>query len=584
MPVKSFFLGKFKVLIGFITVVILHFFVGFADVENETFWLKVTFYFVVIYLLIVLFFYLKKPIFEWLFVSLNPELMPFVRVLYGVLCLISACQHFSLISSGTEPYNFLKWGFETPSFIAYFLSSIHILALVFIIIGFKTRLAFIVLFITGGAIIPFSLEIFVKNIFNFYAMFLPSYIWSGVRRNNDKNSTGWPLLLMALSYSILMTSAGIFKLFDPVWQSGLGLYYSLNIPFFLPKYLWFILENEFLIKLLNIITLLFELISLPLLLFRKTRLFAIITLIGLGLFLTFVMEGIGIMGGPIIIVACMAIFAITPYPKALKYKFSNLFNFFEYKNVNKFNFTGKWLALIVFWWTIFGVYVNFYNQARNSLNFYPPKYGNFIVNSKQRLAHTNSISVRLKYLKNILKICRPPEEWEFIWTLQLFNYHHLFDRVYFRIVFTNQDGTEKELVEFFDEDGAISWNQPLPGNEKFILSAFRMMDGLRTTEFKETGVMSNAMTKELKGLIMYCINKAGANINNFVKAEIQIKQVFQPYTFKGNFKPWTDSEWIDFYNYDLILNKGILNREYPIYDYSKLSIDNFKNRVIEPNF
>ena len=389
---------------------------------------------------------------------------------------------------------------------------------------------------------------------------------------------------MALSYSILMTSAGIFKLFDPVWQSGLGLYYSLNIPFFLPKYLWFILDNEFLIKLLNIITLLFELLALPLLLFRKTRLFALITLIGLGLFLTFVMEGIGIMGGPIVLVACIAILAITRYPKGLKYKFFKLFNFCKHKKTYEYLFASKWLALVVFWWTIFGVYVNFYNHARNSLNSYPPKYGNFIVNSEQRLAHTSRISVRLEYLKNILEISRPPEEWEFIWTLQLFNYHHLFDRVYFRIVFTDKDGAEKELVEFFDEDGAISWNQPLPGNEKFILSAFRMMDGLRTSEFKETGAMSIALTKELKGLIMYCINRASANSNNFSKAEIQIKQVFQPYNFKGNFKPWTDSKWIDFYNYDLILNKGILNRDYPIYNYSKLSIEDFKNRVIEPNF
>lgn len=584
MLVNTFFKNSSRVLFGFVVVLLAHFFVGYLDVENETLWLKITFYLFIVYTLAVLLFYSRKAIVNWLSVSLNPQLMPFVRVLYGSLCLISAIQHSLLISSGLEPYNFLRWGISTPSFIAYLLASIHIIPLVFIILGFKVRLAFVVLFITGGAIIPFSLEIFVKNIFNFYAMFLPSYVWSGIRKENDKKSIGWPLLLMGLSYSILMTSAGVFKIFDPVWQSGLGLYYSLNIPFFLPKYLWFILDNELLMKILNFITLLFELLALPLLLFRKTRIFALIALVGLGLFLTIVMEGIGIMGGPIVLVACMAILAITPYPKKLNTKYLNIFNVIKYKEANDFYFSSNGLGLIVFWWTVFGFYVNFYNQARSSLNFSTPKYGNFIVNTEERLAHTNRISVRLSYLKNILEITRPPKEWEFIWTLQLFNYHHLFDRVYFRIVFTDKNDIKKELVEFFDEDGAISWNQPLPGNEKFVLSAFRMMDGLRTNEFKEKGMMSEALTKELQGLIAYCMDRTNVDSDTFKSVEIQIKQVFQPFSYKGNFKPWKDSKWIDFYNYDLILKEGALNRDYPVYKYSKLTIDEFRNKVIEPNF
>lgn len=585
MSVNAFSRSGLKLILGFIVLLTIHFLISYLGIKNESFWLKTTFYVSAIYGIITLILFSEKQVRSWLTVSLNPELMPLVRILYGTLCLISAIQHFSLIPYGIEPYNFLKWGIQTPSFLAYALASIYIISLIFIIIGYKIRLAFIVLFISGGAVIPFSLEIFVKNIFNFYAMFIPTHIWLGINTVKSKKYTGWPLLLMGLSYAILMTSAGVFKIIDPVWQKGLGLYYSLNIPFFAPKYLWWILENKFLMQILNIITLLFELVALPLILFKKTRFLAVLSLVGLGLFLTFIMEGIGIMGGPIVLVGCLAMFALTTYPKNFKRNFFNAIIFNLDKKVLGKNWGAPlWLGVFVFWWTLTGVYTNFYNEARNSLNFSPPKYGNFIVNEKPLLNNKSPISVRLAYLQNIFSSIRPSREWEPVWTLQLFNYHHLFDRVFFRIIFKDQHGNQKELIKFFDEDGAISWEQPLPGNEKFILSAFRMMDELRTLQFNSEGKISNAADKEFMGLILYCKNLDEANNSEFKTATIQIKQIFQPYNYKGDYKPWENSKWLDFYQYNFISKEVKLNTKIPVYDYSKLQIDAFSQGVIKPNF
>ncbi len=546
---------------------------------------KYSLYLIIIYILTVLIIFSRSYVEKYLSVPINPELMPLVRILYGLFCLYSAIQHLSLVPYGIEPYNFLLWDINTPSSLVYLIYTIHLLAIIFIILGYKIRWSWIILFVTGGAVIPFSLEIFVKNIFNFYAMFIPVHIWYGTNNNKTKAYNGWPLLLMGISYSILMSTAGLFKVLDPVWQEGLGLYYSLNIPFFAPRYLWWILDYEILMKALNWLTLIFELLALPLILFKRTRFYALITLVGLGLFLSFIMEGIGIMGGPIILIACLAVLALTKYPIILRKYMPAVFYFkLNCTKLKDKSFSPLWLGVLVFWWTINGFYVNFYQHSRNKLRFYPPKYGNYNVNLKPLLSKQSNVLLPIDYLEEILKPFRPPKEWEFVWTLELFDYHHLFDRVYFRIIFPdNKDGYDEPVV-FFDEDGAISWQQPLPGNEKFLLTAFRLMNELRTEQFKDKGIVSNAMTNELRGMVFYCLDKSKRDYKEFKSATVQIKQIFQPYKFQGNSKPWKNNEWLDFYEYNFRLKEGKIKSDFPKYDYSRLKIDAFENKIIEPNF
>lgn len=535
---------------------------------------------IIFYVLGGIVFLTRNRVIKWISIPLNTHLLPIVRVLYGVLCLYSAIQHITLIPSGMEPYNFLVWGIETPSFLAYFLSGLYIIALVFIITGYRLRFAWVLLFITGGFIIPFSLEIFVKNIFNFYAIFIPASAWLG--QKTTKGNEGWPFLLMGLSYSFLMTSAGIFKLLDPVWQEGLGLYYSLNIPFFLPRYLWGILDSEILMRSLNWITLIVELICLPLFFFKKTRIYALLSLLGLGFFLTIFMEGIGVMGGPIILVGCLAILSLTKFlenQSTLKY-----INNFLYKNVkvnDKYSL-NIWLGVFIFWWSITGMYVNFYKHIPSNLSTFPPRYGNYTIHKEPLFVKKTNYILKLGDKINYsLKKTRPNSAWEFIWSLELFDYHHLFDRVYFRVVFFDEHHKMYEPIKYFDKYGAISYEQPLPGNEKFILSAFRIMDAIRKETFIRDLKLQQRMEKELQSLIKY---SSKGNINNYKYAKIQIKQIFQPYDFQGNYKKWGENEWNDFYEYDFTFKKGVVSKTFSSYDYSKLKINVFKNKLITPNF
>lgn len=575
--VSFFCLRNFKIL--FALFIVFHIFVNILDVPSESFLSNTSLYGIILLGLGLLINNTKHKVLSWLSVSVSPQVIPLCRIIYGVLCLFSAIQHFTLIPYGLEPYNFVRWGMETPSFLAYFLSGLNILALLFLIVGYRVRLAWILIFLLGGIVLPFSLEIFVKNIFNFYAIFIPAHLWHGRNNKETEKYNGWPILMMCFSYAVLMTFAGLFKLLDPVWQEGLGLYYSLNIPFFMPRYLWWMLDSEFLMDVLNWVTLFFELLALPLVIFKKTRIYGLITLVGLGLFLTFVMQGIGVMGGPIVLVACLLGLSLTKYSSMLKIPSWNL-SFFKIKEENTI-FKSQTLGLFVFWITITGIYSSFFKQAGDKIIYYPPKYGNYTVNKLPLVKPEGALLERLRIVYKLLSFLRPPIEWEFVWTLELFDYHHLFDRIYFRVVFFDEKDKLHEPIVFFDNDGAISKKQPLLGNEKFILTAFRIMDGLRSDSFVNNGRMSKAMIKELKGIVKFCKSESSFS---FVKAKIQIKQVSQPYEYKGDFKEWANNEWEDLYTYDFETKKENIEAALSVYDYSKHSIEEFREKIITPNF
>jgi len=522
-----------------------------------------------------------KKISTWLDVSANPELMVITRKAYAVLCLFSAFQHFSLIKYGLEPYNLLLLGWQVPSTESFLLSFLYILSLIMLLVGYKIRLAWILIFLTGGLIIPFSLEIFLKNIFNFYAIFISVDLWKGKKTNEGS----WAIVLMCLSACVLMTAAGLHKLLDPVWQEGMGFYYSLNIAFFPDRYLWGVLDHERLVYFFNWSTIIVELIALPLFLFKRFWPFVIVCFVGLGLFLTFAMSGIGIMGGPIVFCMILLFLSLTSIPKTLskyyfwkKYRTDSIINEKKKYSLNSIN-----LGMFIFWLTVLSGFHNFYKDFKSNLFFYPSVFGNFKNTQSPILSFENAIITKVDFIdSNFIEPLQPHKFWQFTWSIALFDYHHLFDRLYFKVIFTDNENKETEPTNYFDEDGAISENHPLIGNEKFILSCFRMMDAVRSEPYISHSILGAPMENELKGIISYSLENS--ELSQYKSATIYVKPMYQPFKYSGNYKPWGQNKWIAFYYYEINEKKGkIINRP-KTYQYDKLEIDAFKQKTIVPNF
>jgi len=533
-----------------------------------------------ILLLLLVALYSRAHVKRWLSFDVNPKYMVLTRVLYAILCLISGIQHFGLIGYGMEPYNFLLFKIPTPSILAYALSAIYLLGLLMLLVGYKIRLAWIVVFLFGGLIIPFSLEIFVKNIFNFYAIFISPELWKGKKADEGK----WAIPVMALSVGVLMVTAGLHKALDPIWQAGLGFYYSLNIAFFPKRFLWFLLDYKWLMVVFNWATVVAEIIMLPLLFYKRTWLYANFCVLGLGLFLSLGMSGIGIMGGPIVICMFLLFLAMSTRPsqKTLAIDKLKLFNIENTKIQRSSLFNTMALGLAVFWYTVICSLDNIYLDFRQVFNAWPIAYTGYKNTKEIPKGKTGYLLKSADFVQQSMHTLQPHRYWQFNWSLALFDYHHLFDRLYFKVVFIDANGVETEHVKYFDRDGAVAWEHPLFGNEKFILTCFRMMVAITTEPYITKKKFSIQMQNEMEGLVKYSLK--GENPDKYVSAIVRVIPMHQPYEFQGNFKPWSSFPWTDFFYYDMKTSHGYVLNKIPTYEYEKLKIESFQQKVIVPKF
>jgi hypothetical protein len=216
-------------------------------------------------------------------------------------------QNYSLIQFGLESHNIIQEhvlihsGILSIKEASYFLSTIYLISLFLLLLNINPRLQFLILFATGGYVIPFSLETFLKNIINFGCLLISNDAWK-MKKYSLYDSTA--IYLIGFCLTLISTFAGCYKILDPVWMNSLGLYYSLNIPFFMPKPLWFFLDYEIPIRIMNWIVIIAEASALPLFIYYRTRFLALLIVGALGTFLTIFMANIGLVGGATVLASC----------------------------------------------------------------------------------------------------------------------------------------------------------------------------------------------------------------------------------------------------------------------------------------
>lgn len=574
-------ISKYKLYLPVVTLLLLM--LLFKVVIGET---AATFFIlaseVLVFYIFFLFFYkLRNPIRKSMQVRLNTQFFPAFRIIYVLICLYSFFQNITLIESQLEPSNLRIIGLEFSEFYAYLFNGIYLLSLLAIAVGYRIRLAFILLFITGGIVIPFSLEIFLKNIINFYAIFIPTYAWYG-KKSPKGQYDGWAVVLMVISFSFLMSVAGICKLFDPVWQDNLGLYYTLNVPYMTPEYLWPLLDYYGLLVVLNWLTIFVEVVCFPFVFFKKTRIISLYCLVFLGLFLAFMMWGIGIVGGPVVLAGCLLALSITNIPNKLsKYIPKIRLSLIKGDNHRVKSHQGKYIGLLLYAVTLIHIVFYSIDLFIGSLNYKEvPKYANYNIVSEQYISEKSPVHKALKTTSKTLKKIEVPQLWRFVWSLSLFDYHHLFERRCFRVVFEDKQGNTSEPTKYYNDDGSLSSEHPLYANERFFFLGFRIMEVLEKEEMDTSTEGVKLLVEEMNAIIRYS-NKGD---KKFTKAKILLKNLYQPYGYQKEHKPWIDENWFTFYIYELDTGKETIIDSIPRYDYSKLKIKEFKEGIITPNF
>jgi len=503
-------------------------------------------------------------------VFFKPKLFKYARLLFCVFSIFTALQHITLVRSGLEPMN--EFPFSQNELFVYTLNAIYIIVLTSLFFGKYIRLCWIIVFLTGGLLIPFSIETFIKMPFVFYAIFIPPSLWKGNDEKEPGNATG--VLMMLFSYAMLITCAGIFKLFDPVWMSGYGIYYTLNTPCLLPKPFWFILDYEWLMISMNYFAIFTQIIIFPLAVFKKTRFMSVVFIGLFALFLSIGMYGIGLYCGPTLLVISLIFISLT-------YKTS----YYKYQEKSSSRFKYSFVYVILVWWTISGFYPKFYRTFSKAYASEYPKFGPFIIASNSD--EKSTINWRNEVLMTVVSLSRPPQLYEPSFIIPLFDYYHLFERYIFKVEFETENGEVIEPIKFFNPDGSYHMNYPFFQNERFLLTNFRIME-LRQYSYSNIDILENyrknKLKKEIDGLINYCLEYV-PQPSQVVNAKVKIKLLKQPYNYKGNYKQWRDNEYQEFVRYSFQDNKTQIYPEaLDFYEFNKLQIDPFKKGIIKPKY
>ncbi|MEO8066964.1 MAG: hypothetical protein ABI599_04645 [Flavobacteriales bacterium] len=516
---------------------------------------------------------------RFLSVPVDARFLPATRIIYALMCLYTGVQHLWAVGYGMEPSNFVLLGWPESKLLAYALNALYLGALVSLLLGRWIRVSWIVVFAVGGILIPHSLELFIKNPLNFFSIFISPALWRG-DRSAETPSSGWPLVLMGVCITFISTGAGIFKLFDPVWLHGTGFYYSLNIPFFCPKHLWPLLDSWPLMLFGNWATIVFEILALPLFLFRHTRVLALICVLGLGLFLSWPMWGIGLVGGPVVLAFVPAWVGICPWAARWWLKFRK-------KKTDDIRTAAMPIGdrrlpgyvILLTWWTLLG----FLGQSLSKFDrfqYSPPLYGygQFVITTPPAIVLPSHVDDRLHDTYEALDKLRPNKLWEWAWLLELFDYHHLFERVVYRMRVQDTGGAW-HTVDLFDEDGALKTQAALTGYIHFL----KPVDAIRTLRHRDH-VRPDRLTyygEMLDDMARYAIAQlpAGTMAHEVV---IDVLPLHMPLRFEGNSKPWRDSRYEPFYRYDAALGTGAVVGSIAPYPFEMLDVPAFRDKVIVP--
>lgn len=232
-----------------------------------------------------------------LYLPVDQKILSIFRISLGCVSLCMALQNYSLCV-------FTEIGLSLPSYILPLLNTAWVVSSVLTVLGMGGRCPYIL----SSLLIPVLLHADVgkDNLFmcNVWAIFMKLDVWwvlfptksivdprSSVAASLRSPTTNafWPVFCLLLNSGFYLFASGVSKLLDPVWMSGLGLYYTyLNDWLRHGPIFDCFLENHVLMILANYATPIIEITTFPLLIYKRTRLLGSLLFVFFFLTLTFI--------------------------------------------------------------------------------------------------------------------------------------------------------------------------------------------------------------------------------------------------------------------------------------------------------
>ena len=514
--------------------------------------------------------------------NLNGEINPYVfsifRIIFGLLTFIILHHSFDFIE--VVRYN------SSPEFISLLKLLYYptLLSIFFIIIGFGGRLPYLFNLI-GSFYLHGDVGTALYMSISFWILFMDTdsvlslkfkYRYTILNRifNYSPNPKVWPSILLGLNVGFLITTAGISKLLDPVWLNGMGFYYTFLQPWIKTQHLNFILDYKYLMIIINWMTIITEIIVLPLMLFRRTRLYAGIFTVLMFTILTYPLR-IDFIGPFGLLIGFLIIFSSIN----IKFKEIKLKTFVSY-------FPTFIYTLLIF--SLIGIFQM--EIIRGNIT-YPKLNIPFVL--KNNKESTNNLKNQIYY--NIPFIT-PISSFRYLSTFSLlriplgwyspFNSGHFFGRIIYKVGIK----INNEMIfplEIFNDDGSMkttnySGRILYPRVLQNRIFALEMLK-ISVAQNNNLNNLPEDSYKAVLNLLDYYDKLFKNKGFDFNKLYIFYKNIYVPNNFEGNIAPCENQNWNQLFEFNIkynqlkvidIPNKMKLNRfEFPY----------FENNKIEPN-
>lgn len=499
---------------------------------------------IAISILIVILCYFKLTVSKWkqfIETRTDSKSISLIRILYILVALPMATQNFLILE-------LLHFDSTERILILYkILNVVWILVLIIILAGWGGKIKYVLNFVLTCLLLHWDVGRDQMKIMSFFMIFLNIDAYYSIGNKQNKVSYTWPLYLIMYCHAITIFMAGFSKLLDPIWTSGLGFYYTLMQPWLKQTTMFdSLMDNRILMLILNYGTVYSELIILPLLLIKKTRIWGIGFTFLMFLMLTFVFR-IDAIGPSGLVIAFIMIYCCPSTQKLLSktllFKNTENLKSIESSKTNRFAFIFITTLISV---SLFNLVII---DAMNGKFKYPRVSYPFILTEtmSNQSPSENRIEKSISYLENTLNHI---SSFNIIYSwYEPFNFHHFFGRYYYKVITRFSNGTEKEVLPVFKEDGITDFF----GESGFILRPRVFQDKITVVQHVANCI---AYGKRVDPVYINILNKMiQLNIKNSENQDIQsvsiyAKPIIVPSQFSGNVRIWENLEWCELYKYE----------------------------------
>jgi hypothetical protein len=211
------------------------------------------------------------------------------RIAYGSLSVILCLQ-----SLFYAPINFD----QVPIGIIYSGHGLWFLFAALLLVGVKTKLVKLLHFATIAIVLNnlttgVSVQELVFLTTGFWSMFMTLDTHFTIRdrqTQHDGVTPTFPIYLLAVNLALHIFSAGILKAFDPIWIDGGGIFYTYSLPWIKSPLLDFVFDYPDVLVAMNYVALVFEILTLPLLMWKRTVPLGVLLIACFFLQLTFIIR------------------------------------------------------------------------------------------------------------------------------------------------------------------------------------------------------------------------------------------------------------------------------------------------------